>query len=61
MNRIRETRDVELSKLDVEQLKGKDVSEKKQKLRDIPQTFDLSGAKTPEELKTLRPKDLKDK
>lgn len=34
------------------------VAKHKQKLRDIPQTFDLSRAETPDELKSLWPDDL---
>lgn len=55
MQRIRTMRDIELAKLDVEQLKGSDVAAQKQILRDIPQTFDLSQAQTPEQLVTLWP------
>lgn len=58
MGRIREVRDRELAKLDVEQLKGRDVQAQKQKLRDIPQTFDLTTAATPDELKALWPTEL---
>lgn len=58
MDRIRKVRDRELAKLDVEQLKGRDVAAQKQKLRDIPQTFDLTVAATPDELKALWPAEL---
>lgn len=58
MDRIRVVRDKELEKLDIETLKGKDVQAQKQKLRDIPQTFDLSVATTPNELKALWPTEL---
>lgn len=59
MEKIRSARDEKLKALDVETLKGKDVQEQKQKLRDIPQTFDLTTAKTPDELKQLWPEELK--
>lgn len=55
MDRIRLVRDEEMKKLDIEQLKGRDVTAEKQKLRDIPQTFDLTKAKTAAELKALWP------
>lgn len=58
MGRIRLARNDQLAKLDVEQLKGNDVATEKQKLRDIPQTLDLSKATTPEELKALWPAGL---
>lgn len=34
------------------------IAQKKQALRDLPQTFDLSGAATPEQLKALWPAEL---
>lgn len=55
MNRIREMRDKELAKLDIEQLKGNDVAVEKQTLRDIPQVFDLAFVTTPTALKKLWP------
>jgi hypothetical protein len=58
MNRIRFFRDIKLRELDIETLKGKDVQLEKQKLRDIPQKFDLKKAETVEELKRLWPKEL---
>lgn len=58
MDRIRAVRDKELARLDVEQLKGADVTAEKQSLRDIPQTFDLTVAETPDELKALWPDGL---
>ena len=67
MDRIRKVRDVELRKLDVvfmRAIESGDVAEQKrigvlkQTLRDIPQTFDLSGATTPAELKALWPSGL---
>lgn len=59
MQRIRRARDEKLAALDLETMKGLDVQVQKQVLRDIPATFDLSGAKTPEELKLLWPEVLK--
>lgn len=58
MARIRIMRNKELSRLDVEQLKGNDVAAQKQKLRDLPQTFDLSKAQSADELKALWPEGL---
>lgn len=58
MEYIRRARDEKLEILDVETLKGIDVQAEKQVLRDLPQTFDLSIAKTPEELKELWPEEL---
>lgn len=58
MGRIRFARDKELSRLDIEQLKGVNVAARKQELRDLPQTFDLSSAATPDALKALWPADL---
>lgn len=59
MKHIRKLRDKALEKLDIETMKGKDVQKEKQKLRDLPQTFDLTKAETPEALKNLIPEDLK--
>lgn len=67
MNRIREVRNDELKKEDINfqrALESEDasaktsVANKKQALRDIPQTFDLSGASTSDELDALWPEDL---
>lgn len=67
MGAIRRARNAELGRLDVATMQavGKGdttardaVEAEKQKLRDIPQTFDLSGARTPEELKALWPQEL---
>ena len=58
MGVIRKARDAALKLLDIETLKGNDVQAQKQVLRDIPQTFDLSTANTPEELKALWPNNL---
>lgn len=64
MNRIRKSRDKELAKLDVEwtkkaaQKKNQEadaIETQRQTLRDIPISFDLSVAKTPDELKALWP------
>lgn len=60
MNRIREKRDAALKALDIETMKGVDVQDEKQILRDIPQTFDLSTASTVNELKSLWPEGLND-
>lgn len=58
MNNIRLLRDKKFKELDVETMKGNNVQAQKQVLRDIPQTFDLSNANTPEELKILIPTEL---
>lgn len=69
MGRIREKRNAKLARLDVEtvQAVGKGdnakrdlVESQKQTLRDLPQTFDLSGATTPDELAALWPAELND-
>lgn len=59
MDKIREERNKKLQHLDVEQLKGNDVAAEKKIMRNIPQTFDLTGATTPEELSALWPDELK--
>jgi hypothetical protein len=67
MDNIRKERNKKLTALDLDFLRAieaGDTSEQdrvageKQVLRDIPQTFDLSGATTPEELKALWPSEL---
>lgn len=58
MDEIRKARNTKLNELDIETLKGVDVQGEKQALRDIPQTFDLTKAKTPEALKKLWPEGL---
>lgn len=58
MDRIRADRDKALAKLDTEQMKGRDVATEKQALRDLPDTFDLTTAATPDELKALWPAEL---
>lgn len=67
MDRIREVRDKKLTALDVETIRalGKDntarrdeVEAEKDTLRDLPQTFDLTIANTPEELNKLWPSEL---
>ncbi len=67
MKRIRAARDQQLEKLDIETIKAvgagdaakaAEIEAQKQTLRDLPQTFDLSGAAMPNELKTLWPGDL---
>ena len=59
MGKIRELRNKKLEALDVETMMGKDVQAEKQKLRDLPETFDVSTAITPEDLKQLWPEELK--
>lgn len=58
MDRIRVMRDDKMKELDIETMKGVDVTAQKQVLRDLPKTFDLSGAKTPEALKLLIPTEV---
>ena len=65
MSYIRRLRDKELARLDVEQLKVlsdpikvQAIETQKQVLRAIPQTFDLTVAATPEELKVLWPTEV---
>jgi hypothetical protein len=67
MDRIRAARSKEFQKLDAEftkahgtndALKMAEVEAQRQALRDIPETFDLSGATTPEELYALWPANL---
>lgn len=67
MGRIRGKRDAKLSSLDRDYLKADEqnngqlkaqIAQAKQALRDLPETFDLSGATTPEELVTLWPTEL---
>lgn len=58
MDIIRIERDKELRRLDIEQLKGNDVTTQKQTLRDIPSIFDLGGASSPDQLKVLWPNEI---
>ena len=65
MENIKLSRDLELKRLDTEQLKVitdpiavQAIEDEKQVLRDIPQTFDLTIASTPEELKALWPTEV---
>jgi hypothetical protein len=67
MEKIRAARDKVLSETDVEITKALEAGDtptinrlrgERQKLRDIPQTFDLSTATTPEELKVLWPSEI---
>jgi hypothetical protein len=67
MNRIREVRNAELAKEDINFQKAIEaddasaktaVATKKQTLRDLPATFDLSGASTDDELDALWPSEL---
>lgn len=69
MDRIRASRNRKLDELDRKWMKAfgrKDtatvdaVEAERQRLRDIPQTLDLTKAATPEELKATWPDDLKD-
>ena len=65
MDKIRVMRDKELAKKDIEYMKALEandgsaaaVATKKQELRDIPQTFDLT-TDTPEQLKEKWPEGL---
>ena len=67
MDNIRTVRDAELTKLDREQITAISISDtaamaaienKKQALRDLPVTFDLTVAKTADELRKLWPPNL---
>ncbi len=58
MDNIREVRNMKLQSLDVKTMMGIDVQAEKQILRDIPQKFDLSKAKSPNELKSMWPEEL---
>ena len=65
MDKIRRARDAALAELDKEQLiaqsKGEPIdaiAAEKQVLRDLPATFDLTVAATPEQLKALWPVEL---
>ena len=67
MVRIRASRDRALTRLDGEfqraleaddKTRQREVAGQKQTLRDLPQTFDLSGAETPEALEALWPEGL---
>jgi len=69
MDRIRKMRDTELTALDGPYMKALEVGDTveqqriaglKQKLRDIPQKYDLSVFKTPEKLKAFWPKELEE-
>lgn len=67
LSHIRIARDRELRRLDTEYIKAdeagdttrkQEIAQRKQSLRDLPETFDLSKATTPEELKALWPPEL---
>lgn len=60
MNKIKKVRDRLLKELDIETLKGRDVQDEKQVLRDLPQTVDLSTVQTPEDLKAIIPAQVRD-
>jgi hypothetical protein len=66
LNRIRQVRNAELEKLDIEAIKAQDVEDaerlaevrqRKQELRDLPETIapQLSAATTTDELKAIQP------
>lgn len=57
MDRIREARDLRLIELDKRNY-GPEFDAERTMLRDLPKTFDLSKAKTTEELKILWPSSL---
>jgi hypothetical protein len=59
LTRLRVRRDEKLAALDIETMMGKDVQSEKQVLRDLPKTFDLSVFKTPDDLKSAWPEELK--
>lgn len=61
MNNLRKERDEELKRLDIEQLKGVDVTAEKQVLRDMPTITQpvLDSITDLEELKNYQPKILK--
>lgn len=67
MGKIREARDAKLAALDIDYIKADEennqaqkaqIASEKARLRNIPQTFDLSKATTPEQLKALWPEGL---
>lgn len=58
MGRIRAARNERLVELDKRKY-GSEYDAERQKLRDLPATFDLSKAQTPDELKALWPDELK--
>lgn len=67
MDAIRRVRNAELAQLDITFMRAVETGDtaaqstigaEKQQLRDIPQTFDLSGAATPEALMGLWPAEL---
>lgn len=69
MDRIRERRNAKLQALDAPWMRAmgqgdsataSQVEGERQKLRDVPQRFDLKKARTPDELKALWPSELED-
>lgn len=63
LDQVRRVRDKELARLDVEQLRGRDVDATKQALRDLPATVlarDDMGALTADELADWLPDELRD-
>lgn len=66
LNRIREKRNAELSRLDIESIKAQDINDnatlqtiraRKQELRDLPTTItpQINAALTPDDLKLVQP------
>lgn len=64
MDRIRRVRDAELKRLDIDFMRAVEagdqagqraIATEKQRLRDLPDTFDLNACATPEELKARWP------
>ena len=55
---IRPKRDLKLKALDIEQLKGVDVTIQKQSLRDLPDTIDLTKFNSPKTLKSFIPAEV---
>lgn len=60
MGRIRELRNKELARLDIEQMRGLDVNEKKKVLRDLPENINLDAIEDEDELLNFYPRVLKD-
>lgn len=68
MNNLRKVREEKFKELDRDWIKymgqknqrmADEIEDKRQKLRDIPQTVNLEAATTPEELKAIWPDELK--
>lgn len=58
-SKMRLARAPKLAALDIEQLRGRDVEEKKQELRDVTAHPSIDAAATPEDLKSVWPECLK--